>query len=266
MIFHCFFCTLAFLSIHFQRLLQKLNTSQSNNVQLPYLLSRLNELHQEAKLGRQPPSPDNARSPMNSKSVLGGESASPDTTICDDAAVGSEQSNLAVVIESPSPRRTSTDGGCLAPSADLRLRTETAEDRLRRTEEALIPRETIKTTCSGIGTLPPPPPQRMMSTEGRHPSREVDTETFCSKATERVEFCSGEEAAKLVELLEQARRPIFGDRVSLVDQVTDIVVNAHLLTCNYTMDLVAAGKARYYESQVCHDCLLSLIIILDRIV
>jgi hypothetical protein len=230
--------------VELKRLLQKLNAHQPNEVQLPYLLSRLNELHQEARLGggKNPPSPNNAESPMNTKCVLGGESASPDTTICDEAAVGSEQPTTRSVesSSSSSPRRMPMEGSPSHCTADHR--PQTAEKSMWKTEEAPRTRATMRNNCADVETES----QNMSSEEIYRQSREVDSEKILSKS-ERVE--SNGEDAKLRELLEQSRRPIFGDRVSLVDQVTDIVINAHALTCNYTRELVTDGKARYYESQ-----------------
>lgn len=46
-------------------------------------------------------------------------------------------------------------------------------------------------------------------------------------------------------LVDQARRPLLGDRIELVEQVSKIVIEAHLATCNYTADKVKDGVERY---------------------
>lgn len=61
-----------------------------------------------------------------------------------------------------------------------------------------------------------------------------------SAITDRVLLLS----PKLLDLLELTRRPLVGDRVDLVNQVMDVIVNAHLQTCLYTRDKVATGRTK----------------------
>ena len=56
-------------------------------------------------------------------------------------------------------------------------------------------------------------------------------------------------SSTIISLMQEALVPPSGERRDLITQVVDTVLEAHLTTCNYTLEKVATGMARYRKLQ-----------------
>lgn len=210
-------------------ILEKLSDPSNHNVQMPHLLVKLTEIQRRVELtkttvARQPPSKPGI---------------SPDTTSADEMVAADNTRDAAIVGSSPADAVARGIDPRNYPVGESKQRTEPGADEtefLHVQDFTNIRRSLALSSNVALNRHHCPsnaPDDSMDSDSGSLHRRH-------SVIADRILQLS----PRLLDLLELTRRPLVGDRVDLVEQVMDMIANAHLQTCLYTRDKVAAGRTK----------------------
>lgn len=211
-----------------QCILEKLSDPSNHNIQVPHLLAKLTEIQRRVELMKTAV----VRQPLSKPGI------SPDTTSVDEMVAGDNTCNAAIVGSLPADAVACSLDPRNYPVCESKQRIDpgAGETELLRVQDF--------TNIRGSFAL-----SSNIALNHHHqsnaPDDSMDSDSGSlhlrnSVIADRILHLS----PRLSDLLELTRRPLVGDRVDLVEQVMDMIANAHLQTCLYTRDKVAAGRTK----------------------